>query len=70
MLRVEDIGKDIVATMMDQNYLNFLFNVRIMQTIGVIIGEETMNIDPQVLFQRLIVIKDHHKYSAELFEYV
>ena len=27
--RAEIIGKDIVATMVDQNVLNFLFNVRI-----------------------------------------
>ena len=48
-----------------------------MQTTGVIIGEEPINIDPQVLFQHLIVINNHHEYiyiyiyiySSELFEY-
>ena len=30
---------------------------------------ETINIDPQVLFQRLIAIKDHHDYLSELFDY-
>ena len=58
--------------MVDQNVFEFSFQRKNqatnIQTTGVVIGEET-NIDPQVLFQRLIAIKDHHDYSLELFEY-
>ena len=71
--RAEIIGKDTVASMVDQNVFEFSFQRKNqatnMQTTGVVIGEETINIDPQVLFQRLIAIKDHHDYSSELFEY-
>ena len=71
--RAEIIGKDIVASMVDQNVFEFSFQRKNqatnMQTTDVVIGEETINIDPQVLFQRLIAIKDHHDYSSELFEY-
>ena len=59
--------------MVDQNVFEFSFQYKNqatnMQTTGVIIGEETINIDPQVLIQRLIAIKDHHEYSAEWFRY-
>ena len=58
---------------MDQHVFEFSFQRKNqatnMQTTGVVIGEETINIDPQVFFQRLIAIKDHHDYSSELFEY-
>ena len=58
---------------MDQNVFEFSFQRKNqasnIQTTGVVICEETINIDPQVLFQRLIAIKDHHDYSSELFEY-
>ena len=71
--RAEIISTDIVASMVDQNVFEFSFQRKNqatnMQTTGVVIGEETVNIDPQVLFQRLIAIKDHHDYSSELFEY-
>ena len=57
---------------MDQNVFEFSFQRKNqatnIQTTGVVIGEET-NIDPQVLFQHLTAIKDHHDYSSELFEY-
>ena len=70
--RAEIIGKDIVASMVNQNVFEIFFQRKNqatnMQTTGVI-GEETINIDPQVLFQCLIAIKDHHDYSSELFEY-
>ena len=72
--RAEIIGKDMVAKMVDQNVFEFSFQCKNqatnMQTTGVIIGEETINIDPQVLAQRLIAVKDHHEYSAELFKYM
>ena len=59
--------------MVDQNVFEFSFQHKNqatnMQTTGFVIGEETINIDPQVLFQLLIAIKDHHDYSSELFEY-
>ena len=51
--RAEIIGKDIVALMVTQNAFEFSFQVRIvtnMQTTGVAIDEETISIDPQVLF--------------------
>ena len=64
--RTEIIDKDIVATIVDQNVFEFSFQHKNqatnMQTTGVIIGEEPINIDPQVLFQHLIVINDHHEY--------
>ena len=60
--RTEIIGNDIVATIVDQNVFDFSFQHKNqatnMQTTGVIIGEEPINIDPQVLFQHLIVIND------------
>ena len=40
-----------------------------MKVTGVIITEKPINIDPQVLFQCLIAIKNHHEYLSELFEY-
>ena len=71
--RAERIGKDIVASVVDQNVFVFSFQRKNqatnIQITGVVICEETINIDPQVLFQRLIAIKDHHDYSSELFEY-
>ena len=52
--RAEIIGKDIVASMVDQNVFEFSFQRKNqatnIQTTGVVIGEETINIDPQVLF--------------------
>ena len=70
--RAEITGKEIVASMVDQNVFEFSFQRKNqatnMQTTSAVIGEETINIDPQVLFQRLIAIKDHHDYSSELFE--
>ena len=64
--RTEIIGKDIVATIVDQNVFEFSFQHKNyatnMQTTGAIIGEEPINIDPQVLFQHLIVINDNHEY--------
>ena len=63
----------MVAKMVDQNVFEFSFQCKNqatnMQTTGVTIGEETINIDPQVLIQRLIAIKNHHECSAELFKY-
>ena len=63
----------MVAKMVDQNVFEFSFQCRNqatnMQRTGVIIGEETINNDPQVLIQRLITIKDHDQFSAELFKY-
>ena len=71
--RADFIHKDIVVTMVDQNAFEFSFQRKNqatnMQTTGVTIGDETMNTNPQVLFQHLIAIKDHLKYSIELFEY-
>ena len=59
--------------MVDQNVSEFSFQCRNqatnMQRTGFIIGEETINNDPQVLIQRLITIKDHDQFSAELFKY-
>ena len=52
--------------------LNFLFNIRIkpptykQQVLQLV---RNMNIDPQIFFQRLIAIKDHHECPAELFQY-
>ena len=64
--RTEIMDKDIVATIVDQNVFEFSFQHKNqatnMQTTGVIIGEEPINIDPQVLLQHLIVINDHHEY--------
>ena len=40
-----------------------------MKITAVIIAEKPINIDPQVLFQCLIAIKNHHEYLSELFEY-
>ena len=71
--RAEIIGKDIVATMVDQNVFEFSFQhnnqATNMKITAVIIAEKPINIDPQVLFQCLIAIKNHHKYLSELFEY-
>ena len=39
-----------------------------MKLTGVIITEKPINNDPQVIFQCLIVIKNHHEYLSELFE--
>ena len=67
--RTEIIGNDIVVTIVDQNVFEFSFQHKNqatnMQTIGVIIGEEPINIDPQLLFQHLIVINDHHEYTVK-----
>ena len=63
--RAEIIGEDMVAKMVDQNVFEFSTQCKNqatnMQTTGVTIDEETINIDPQVLVQRLIAIKDHHE---------
>ena len=53
-------------------YLNFHFNFKNqatnMKITGVIIAEKPINIDPQVLFQCLLAIKNHHEYLSGLFE--
>ena len=66
--RAEIIGNDTVATMVYHNVFEFSFQRKNqttnMKIKGVIIAEKPINIDPQVLFQCLIAIKNHHEYLS------
>ena len=71
--QAEQIGNDIIAAMVNQDVFGYSFkrkNQVVNMTASVVaIGKELIDIDPQLLFQRLVVVWEQYPNPAELFKY-
>jgi hypothetical protein len=62
------VGEKILDSVVDTDAFQYSFKRKnqaiTMKTSGVKIGDETVNIDPQLLFQRLTAVKDKYDFVA------
>ena len=69
----KDIGMNIVNSMIDHNVSDFTFRRKdhavVLSASSIEVDGDIIQIDPQLLFQRLIAVKHKYEDTASLFKY-